>query len=309
MLLLLLALQDEKLRVEGPPFLVFGETIELRAAGAPADATVVWRLADGPARAIETTPAIDASTRVARGSERLSVKSMGRVEEEIHLAVTAQRKGVRLSTADVRIRIGPALRVRAFCKAVEHAAGGTRRPGEVRDEEKRRQLESGVNRLLRPLGVEVALEAGRAVAAPDGWFDREGAFHPIVLKDGRKANSPTLNGLLKQNEPGGLNVYFVRDCQWVTVEEGFPRIRTDHNLIGIGLKEGHVVLDDAWDVASLAHELGHALGLDDLHRKPERGRLMYSVRRDRTGESFTYGEMKDAREQVRLHQKAWAARR
>ena len=66
LILLCLCLQDDKLRVEGPPFLVFGETVELRAVSPVRDASVVWRLADGPGRAIETKPAIDSSTRVVR---------------------------------------------------------------------------------------------------------------------------------------------------------------------------------------------------------------------------------------------------
>jgi len=163
--------------------------------------------------------------------------------------------------------------------------------------------------MLRPLGVEVTLEMGKTVAAPDAWFDRDGIFHPIGMKDGKRANSATLNELLRLDEPGALNVYFLRDCNWVTITEGFPRIKTEHNLVGIGLKDGDVVLDDAWDPPSLAHELGHALGLDDLKEKPDRGRLMYSVRRDRTGEAFTYGEMKDARERARLYLKSWMGRR
>jgi len=36
---------------------------------------------------------------------------------------------------------------------------------------------------------------------------------------------------------------------------------------------------------------------------------MFSVRRDRTGQSFTYGEMKDAREGARRHLKTWQAKR
>ena len=37
---------------------------------------------------------------------------------------------------------------------------------------------------------------------------------------------------------------------------------------------------------------------DDLTDKADRGRLMYSVRRDRMGEAFTAGELKDARERA-----------
>jgi hypothetical protein len=309
LLLLCLALEDDKLRIEGPPFLVYGETIELRAVSSVKDASVVWRLADGPGRAIETKPAIDSSTRVVRGAGSLAITSVGKSEEELLFSVTQVRRGVRLSTIEFKLRIGPAIRVRTIVRIIENAAGGTRRPDDLRDPEKRRDLEAAVNRLLRPLGVEVALEVGKAVAAPDAWFDREGIFHPIGMKDGKRANSVTLNELLRQDEPGGINVYFLRDCNWVTIQEGFPRIKTEHHLVGIGLKEGEVVLDDAWDTPSLAHELGHALGLDDLKEKPDRDRLMYSVRRERTGEAFTYGEMKDAREGARLHLKTWTAKR
>jgi len=307
--LLALTLQDDRLRVDGPPFLVNGETVELRATSSVKDAVVVWRLADGPASAIQTKPALDSSTRVLRGTDSLSVTSVGKGEEELLFAVTLERKGVRLAKEEFKVRIGPPIRVKAWVRIVENPLGGTRKPELLRDTDKCKEVEAGVNKLLRPLGVEVALEAGRAVEAPDAWFDREGIFHPIGLKDGKKANSQTLNELLRCDEPGGLNVYFLRDCNWVTVREGFPRIVTEHNLVGIGLKDGAAVLDDAWDVPSLAHELGHTLGLDDLKEKSERGRLMFSVRRDRTGQSFTYGEMKDAREGARRHLKTWLAKR
>jgi hypothetical protein len=307
--LLALTLQDDKLRIDGPPFLVLGETIELSASSGIKDATIVWRLADGAASSIETQPAFDSSVRIIRGAERLKVRSLGKGEDEIVFAVTLERKGIRLAKEEFRLRIGPVLRVRAWVRVVEHPQGGTRRAGDVQGLEKCRELEGEVNKLLRPLGVEVSFEPGRAVAAPDAWFDRDGTFHPIGLKDGKKANSATLNELLRNDEAGGLNVYFVRDCSWVTVQEGFPRVVTAHNLVGIGLKEGAALLDDAWDLPSLAHELGHTLGLDDLKEKGERGRLMYSVRRDRTGQAFTYGEMKDAREGARRHLKTWLAKR
>lgn len=306
--LICLTLQEDTLRIEGPPFLVFGETGEFRAVHAVKDATVVWRLADGRMGAVETKPAFDSSNRL-RGADKLTLTSVGQAEAELAFAVTLERRGVRLATADLKVRIGPVLKVRAICRIVEHPQGGTRRPGPIRDADQRRELEEGVNKLLRPLGVEVALEEGRPVAAPDGWFDREGRFHPIVLKDGKKANSPTLNELLKKDEKGGINVYFVRDCFWVTVQEGFRRIKTDHHLLGIGLKEGQVVLDDDWDVPSFAHEVGHALGLDDLNEKSERGRMMYSLRRERTGQAFTFGEMKDARDGAKEHLKSWVTRR
>lgn len=307
--LLALSLQNDPFRVDGPPFLVHGESIELCAAPALKDAVVVWRLADGPASAIETRPALDLATRVVRGSDRLTVVSVGKTEEELLFAVTLERKGVRLAKEEVRVRVGPPIRVRARVRLVENPLGGTRASDGLRDPERCREVEAGVNRLLRPVGVEVALEPGRPVVAPDAWFDREGTFHPIVMKDGKKANSPTLQDLLRHDEPGALNVYFLRDCNWVTVQEGFPRVVTAHNLVGIGLKDGTAVLDDAWDVPSLAHELGHTLGLDDLKERSERGRMMFSARRDRTGQAFTYAEMKDAREGARRHLKTWLAKR
>jgi hypothetical protein len=307
--LLCLALQDEGFRVEGPPFLAYGDTVQLSVANRNANASVTWRLADGPLSAVEAIPDINVATRLVRDCDRLTIQSAGRTETELRFVVTQERNGIRLGKADFRLRIGPVVRVRARCRVVENGKGGTLRADAVRDDASRRALEAGVNALLRPLGVEASLEAGKPVAAPDAWFDAEGCFHPIGLKDGKKANSAVLNELLKNDEPGGLNVYFVRDCNWVTVQEGFPRIKTDHHLLGVGLKEGQVVLDDGWDAPSLAHELGHALGLDDLKDKSERGRLMYSVRRDRTGLAFTYAEMKDARDGAARHLKAWLAQR
>jgi len=95
----------------------------------------------------------------------------------------------------------------------------------------------------------------------------------------------------------------------VTVEPGFRRTVTDHALVGIGMKDGQVVLDDAGDAAALAHELGHAFSLDDLKEKGERERLMFSLRKERSDTLVTYGEMKDARVRVRLHLKAHVASR
>jgi hypothetical protein len=40
----------------------------------------------------------------------------------------------------------------------------------------------------------------------------------------------------------------------------------------------------------------------------ERGRLMYSLRKERSGLSLTWEEMKDARERARLHLKSQARR-
>ena len=302
-----LFLQDDPLRIEGSPFLVFGETVELRAVSSLKDATVAWRVAEAPGgilSSLATRPAFDDRTFTVRGAERLELKSTGRTEGDVLVVVALERRGRRVASVEYRLRVGPVLRVRAWCKPV-HGKGGTARP-ELVESEARESLEKEVNAHLRPLGLEVALEAGKAVDAPDAWFDDGGRFHPVVLKDGKKANSATLNDLLRHNEPGGLNLYFVRDCHWVTVEPGFRKVVTNHSLRGIGLKDGVVVLDDSGDVRSLAHELGHAFSLDDLAAEGERGRMMFSVRSRQTDTLFTYPEMKDARERARLHLKTFA---
>src|SRR5262245_59146115 len=124
---LVLTLQDDKLRIEGPPFLVCGESVELSAVSGIKDATLVWRLADGAASSIETQPAIDPSTRILRGAERVKVKSLGKGEDEISFAVTLERKGVRLAKEEFKLRIGPVIKVRTWVRVVEHAQGGTQR--------------------------------------------------------------------------------------------------------------------------------------------------------------------------------------
>jgi len=306
-LLVCLSLQEPSFRVDGPPFLVLGDRIELEAKNVPKDAVVVWRLADGPPAAIDTRPALSSASRTVRGPTALTVLSVGKSEAEFRFAVTAERKGVRVASVEFRLRAGPVLTLKVWCRAVVNDAGGTRRQDLIADDCRRRALEGAVNGYLRPLGVEVRLEAAPPLRGPDWWFDREGRLPPIVMKDGKRANSPALNDLVRNDLPGGINVYFVRDLYWEQVREGsFEREVTEHGLIGVGLKEGRVVIDDDGDTASLAHELGHALGLDDLKGKGERDRMMYWVRRDRSDFLFTYEEMKDARESARLHQKAWA---
>jgi hypothetical protein len=304
-LLLCLSLQDPPFRVDGPPFLVLGDRVELEAKQVPKDTVVVWRLADGPPAAIETRPALSSANHSVRGPSSLTVLSVGKAEAELRFAVTAERKGVRVASVEYRLRAGPLLTLQVWCRAVEHEAGGTRRPELISDDCQRQALEGSVNGYLRPLGVEVRFKAAPPLRGPDWWFDREGRLSPIVMKDGKRANSPALNDLVRNDLPGGINVYFVRDLYWEQVREGFEREVTEHGLIGVGLKEGRVVLDDDGDAASLAHELGHALGLEDLKGKDERDRMMYWVRRDRADFQFTYAEMKDARESARLHQKSW----
>jgi hypothetical protein len=304
--LLCLSLQDDRFRVDGSPFLVLGDRVELEAKNVPKDATVVWRLADGPVASVETWPALSSSGHTVKGAPKLTVVSTGKADAELRFAVTAERKGVRVATTEFRLRAGSLVPLKVWCRGVENDAGGTRRGDEIVDDCRRRALQGEVNRYLRPVGVEVSLEVGPRLRGPDWWFDREGRFQPIVLKDGKKANSPALNDVIRHDLPGGLNVYFVRDLHWQQVREGFEREVTEHELIGVGLKEGRVLIDDDRDAASLAHELGHALGLEDLKEKAERDRLMYWVRRDRSDFLFTYTEMKDAREGALRHRRAWA---
>jgi hypothetical protein len=303
--LLCLSLQDDRFRVDGSPFLILGEQVELEAKNIPKDAVVVWRLFDGPPAAIRTTPPLSPSSQVVKGTPTLTVASVGKAETELRFAVTVERKGVRLATAEHRLRVGPLLSVKVWCRSVEHESGGTRRTEELLDDCRRKGLESRINGFLRPLGVAATLEAGSRLRGPEGWFDKEGRFSPIVLKDGKRANSPSLNELIRNDLPGGLNVYFVRDLFWETVSEGFERVVTEYSLLGVGLKEGQAVVDDEADAASIAHELGHALGLDDLQEKKERNRMMYWARSDRSDILFTYGEMKDAREGVQRHRRGW----
>jgi hypothetical protein len=304
--LLLLSLQDDPFRVDGAPFLVLGDRVELQAKNVPKDATVVWRLADGPGAAIETRPAWTSTGHTVKGTPTLTVLSTGSADAEFRFAVTAERKGIRVATTEFKLRAGSLIPVKVWCRSVENEAGGTRRRDLILDDCQRQALQSSVNEYLRPIGVEAHLEAGSRLHGPDWWFDKEGRFQPILLKDGKKANSPALNDVVRNDLPGGINVYFVRDLFWEQVREGFEREVTEHELIGVGLKEGRVMIDDDGDAASLAHELGHALGLEDLQQKKERDRLMYWVRRDRSNFLFTYQEMKDARDAARGHLKAWA---
>jgi hypothetical protein len=304
--LLCLSLQDDQFRVCGPPFLALGGRIDLVARCVPKDAAVVWRLADGPFASIETKPALSPSTQMVKGSLELSVLSTGKADAEFRFAVTAERKGVRLATAEYKLRAGSLITLKVWCRCVENESGGTRRKDLILDDCQRQALQWNVNRDLKAVGVEVSLEAGTGLHGPEWWFDREGRFQAIVMKDGKKANSPALNDLIRHDLPSGINVYFVRDLYWGQVREGFERVVTEWALLGVGLKEGRAVVEDAADPEALAHELGHTLGLDDLKGRRVRDRLMYWTRGDRSDVLFSYAEMKDARESALRHRKSWS---
>ncbi|HVR84557.1 MAG TPA: hypothetical protein VMU54_09615 [Planctomycetota bacterium] len=304
--LLWLSLQDDQFRVCGPPFVALGDRVDLEARSVPRDAVVIWRLADGPIASIETRPALSPASHTVKGSSELSVLSTGKSDAEFRFAVTAERKGVRLATAEFRLRAGSLIPLKVWCRCVDNKSGGTRRKDLVLDDCQRQALQWNINRHLKAAGVEVALEAGSGLYGPEWWFDREGRFQPIVLKDGKKANSPALNDLVRNDLPGGINVYFVHDIYWEQVQEGFERVVTQWQLLGVGLKEGRAVVDDAAGADSLAHELGHALGLDDLRGPGERERLMYWACKGRSDVQFTYAEMKDAREGALRHLKTWS---
>jgi len=304
--LVCLCLQDDRFHVDGSPFLVLGDQVQLQAKNVPPDAVVVWRLADGPPGAIETRPALSKSSRVLKGPSELTVMSTGKTDAEFRFAVTAERKGVRLATAEFKLRAGAVVPMKVWIRAVDHDAGGTKRADLISDDCRRKALESEVNRYLRPIGVEASFEAAPRLRGADWWFDKQGRFQPMVADGEQRANSPQLSDLIRNDLPGGLNVYFVRDVHWEQVLEGFSREVWDWQLLGVGLKEGQAVVDDGADAMSLAHELGHALGLDDLKDWKQRDRLMFWGRNDRTDVRFTYGEMKDARSSAQQHRKAWA---
>ncbi len=309
---LMLLCGQEKLRVEGPPFLAFGGSAEVRLEGGPADAEPVWRVADAPggaAAAIETRPALDPCRLAVRGVRVVELRSIGRMEGDVLLAVSLERRGARVARTEFRIRIGAPLLVRAILRPVTHPVGGTRRAGPAGEEAERRNLEAELGRLLRPCGVEVALEAGRPIPAPDAWFDAEGRFHPVVLKDGARARSLTMQELVRNDVAGAVNVYLVRDCHWTEVREGFERVTVEHSLQGVGMKNGQVILDDSADASTFAHELGHAFGLEDLRDPKDRGRLMFCHRRERRGNGFTFEEMEFARAGARRWVRAAGSRR
>ncbi|HEV3026635.1 MAG TPA: hypothetical protein VG457_03640, partial [Planctomycetota bacterium] len=207
--LLCLSVQDDQFRVCGPPFVVLGERIDLEARSVPKDAVVVWRLADGPIGSIETRPALSMTSQAVKGSSELSVLSTGKADAEFHFAVTAERKGVRLASAEFRLRAGSLIPLKVWCRSVENESGGTRRKDLILDDCQRQALQWNINHDLKAIGVEVALEAGSRLHGPAWWFDHEGRFQPIVMKDGKKANSPALSDLARNDLPGGINVYFV----------------------------------------------------------------------------------------------------
>lgn len=305
---LLLCLGDEKIRVEGPPFLAFGESAEYRLVSDVDDAQPIWRMADAPggvALAIETKPAYKDGPCTIQGAEKITVKSTGKVEGDILVVVRMERRGAKVGETQFRIRVGEPIRLRARLRPVEHVLGGTRRTEWAREEERTR-LADFVNPVLRKVGVQVEFEEGRPLKAPDAWFDKEGRFHPIVMQDGKRVTSIAMQELRKHDEPGPLNVYLIRDGHWAEEVGGYRGGVIQHDLRGVGWAEGQILIDDAADPGTLAHEFGHTLGLGDLKGKSDRRRLMYGYTKHREGTEFAFEEMKIAREQAKRHRRAEA---
>src|SRR5260221_933323 len=124
--LLCLSLQDDHFRVDGSPFLVLGDRVDLEARNVPKDALLVWRLADGPIASIETRPALSPSSQMVKGTSELTVISTGKADAEFRFAVTAERKGVRLATAEFKLRAGSPIRAKGW------APCGGQEPGDPR---------------------------------------------------------------------------------------------------------------------------------------------------------------------------------
>lgn len=304
LLALTVCLGQGELYVEGPPFLPFGETAEYRLSSVPAGAEVEWKIADAPGGCfadVVTCPRFESARHTIPKVHRIRLTSVGTTPGDVRIVVTFRRNSRKIAAVHARVRLGRVLRVRAWCRVVEHARGGTRRPELFVDPDRRKSLEDDVNRLLRPCGVEVSLERGAAVAGRDVWFTEKGRFQPVVMKSGRKARSRVYKGLIRNNQRDGLNIYLLRDCHWREVRDGFGKVVTEHQLQGVGMEAGDIVIDDSAGAVTLAHELGHAFGLADLEGARGRNRLMYSVSSLRTGTAFVRREMLDARASARRH--------
>lgn len=154
---MLLLVQADEFRVEGPPFLAFGRAAACEAT-APAGATGVWRLADSPG-GIETEPRFSEGDATLRGARTVRLKATGRSEADLRLVVTMERQGRRLATRTLPVRVGDLLQVPAVVRLLEHPAGGTRTPGRFSAE----KMARAVDPYWLACGIEFDVEAGRPV--------------------------------------------------------------------------------------------------------------------------------------------------
>ncbi|MBI2900844.1 MAG: hypothetical protein HYY17_11725 [Planctomycetes bacterium] len=307
MLALLLCLQAaDEFRVDGPPFLPFGESAEFAAFAIPEGATLTWRLADAPggiASAVRTSPAFSEQDFCIRGARTIRVTSLGTTEGDLRVSVALERRGARIGARNLTVRIGPVLRLEGRFRTVEHPRGGARGAAEAWTE-----LVPEVNRIWKACGIEFAFSAGEAVKGRDSWFDGRGRFHPVIFRRGVRERSPAVNELLALHGPGRIDVFLVRECFMVRESRGLGDPVVEYNLAGWGIQEEGAAVDEDALAVDLAHELGHVLGLDDLGLNAwtpqdmipaERRRLMCHIRKFREAPGFAVDEMKETREVAR----------
>lgn len=307
LLLLCLAGDEEIVRVDGPPFIAFEDEGEFEVVTGLEGVTPIWRISDAPGgavRAVETEPEFSSKDHSIRGAKKIKVSAVGKIEGDLRLSVTLEKGGRRVASLVHVVRLGPVIRFPAQFRFVQHRKGGTSDPDRITKE-----ITDEVNRLWRSCGIEFEFGTGKPVRGKDAWFDFEGRFHPVIRKDGKRDRSAALIELLKCVEPGPINVFLVRDCHWTEKAKGLGDASIEHSLSGVALEAEGAVLDDSADATTIAHEMGHVLGLSDLAAeclKPwerpasERRRLMFSIRKYREAEGFTYDEMKTSRA-VALH--------
>lgn len=301
LLFLCLTGDDETLRVDGPPFLAFGGEAEFEAATTVEGATAVWRIADAPGgavRAVETEPEFSSNDHSIR-AEKIKVKSVGKTEGDLRLSLTIEKGGRRVATLVHVVRLGPAIRLPARFRFVDHEKGGSTDRDRITD-----AMTEKVNRIWKACGIEFEFGPGDPVKGRDAWFDGEGRFQPVIRKDGKRERSPALVELLQCGDASSINLFVVRDCHWTEKGKGLGDATVEHSLAGVGFEAQGGVFDESADATVIAHELGHVLGLFDLAvecAKPEerplseRRRLMFSVNRAREGNEFTSDEMKTSR--------------
>lgn len=321
LLLLGLCLDEETVRVDGPPFLAYDTEAEFEIVTTLEGVTPVWKIADAPGgavRAVETTPEYSSKDQTIRGERKIKIKSVGKMEGDLRLAITLEKNGRRVANLVHVVRLGPVVRVPAQFRIVEHPRGGTEKPERYEDEKSRKRLVEEVNRYWIPCGIEFEFTLGKPVKGKDWWFDSDGRFHPVIRKDAQKDKSAALADLWNGDDPKAINVFIVRDCHWTEKAKGLGDATIDHSLSGVGMEAEAALFDDSADASTIAHELGHVLGLGDLGadtlrpwERPasERRRLMFSIRKYRDAPGFVYDEMKTSRATAGKILKQQSARR